>query len=132
MIKVNVKKESSYPVSSPQLKQKLKKHLKGLGIVSDAQVSVALVSEKTMRGLGKKYLKEKDSDPVHNVLSFPNAEVIGEFVEPPDEVISLGEIVVCFPIAKEMAKKEGVLIEEMVWSLVEHSALHLLGIHHHH
>ncbi len=131
MIKVSVKKEKNYPVSSPKLKGKLKKHLRELGIVSDSRVSVALVEEATMKDLGQKFLSEKKTAPPHNVLSFPEAEVVGEFVSPPKEIINLGEIVVCYPKAKEEAKKEGVLIEERVWALVEHAALHLLGIHHH-
>jgi len=132
MIKVTIKKEKSYPVSSPKLKKKLQKHLKKLGIVSHSQVSIALVGEKTMKGLGKKFLKEKESDPVHNVLSFPESEVIGKFVEPKGSLMQLGEIVVCYPVATEMARKEDALVEDIVWVLVEHAALHLIGVHHDH
>lgn len=130
MIIVNFKKEKNYPVKATKIKSDLKKKLKELGIVSDAQVSIALVGEKAMKDLGQKFLNEKESDPPHNVLSFTESEVIGKFIEPRAERLKLGEIVVCFPVAKEMATKQNQLIDEIVWELVEHGTLHLLGIHH--
>ena len=48
MLKVYVSKQSNYPVSSPELKKKLKGFFKKKGIVSDADVSVSLIGEKKM------------------------------------------------------------------------------------
>jgi len=127
MIKVNVKKQSNYPISSTKIRKNLKDFLASHGIVSDAEVSVALVGENKMLEIGKKYLKDKS---LHNVLSFTADEIDSKFVFPPDGVIHLGEIIVCYPVAFEEAKKEGKLIEEKVMELIEHGARHLLGIHH--
>ena len=127
MIKVNVKKQSNYPISSTKIRKNLKDFLASHGIVSDAEVSVALVGEKKMLEVGKKYLKDKS---LHNVLSFTADEIDSKFVFPPDGGIHLGEIIVCYPVAFEEAKKEGKLIEAKVMELIEHGALHLLGIHH--
>jgi probable rRNA maturation factor len=127
MVKVSVTKQSNYPVGVAVIKKKLAAFLLKQGIVSDAEVSVALVGEKKMLELGKQYLKDKD---LHNVLSFTPNEVKGQFVFPPDKLIHLGEIVVCYPKAVEESKVENVLIDERVYELVEHGALHLLGIHH--
>lgn len=129
MIKVNVKKQSNYPVDTPLLKRRLTRFLKEKGIVSDTEVSVALVGEEKMKDLAKKYLKEKPPT-VHNVLSFPHIESKEKFVYPPDSKIRLGEIVLCFHKLKEEAKREGKLVDEKAGELVEHGALHLLGIHH--
>lgn len=129
MIKVYVKKQSNYPVSSKKVKQRLQEYLKKEGIVSDAQVSVALVGEAKMLDISKKFLKEKS---LHNVLSFTQEE-LGKgrgFIYPPDAVIYLGDVVVCFPKARQEAKEENKLIEEKVLELVLHGADHLLGIHH--
>ena len=126
MIKVYVVKQSNYPVSSPKIKKRLREVLKEKGIVSKTEVNVALVDEKKMKSLARKYLKE---NKVHNVLSF-TAEEAKDFKTPPDGVIRLGEIAVCFPVALQEAKKEGKLTEEKVLELVEHGAYHLLGIHH--
>lgn len=126
MLKVNVTKQSSYPVSAPKLKKRLQDFFQKNGIVSDAEVSVALVGEAKMLDIGRRYLKDKK---VHNVFSFTPDEV-KNFVYPPDGLIHLGEIMVCYPVAFREAKDEGVNIEEKVFELVEHAGLHLLGIHH--
>jgi len=129
MIKVHVKKQSNYPVKSTRIKQSLKEFLKEKGIVTDSEVSVALVGKEKAVFLAREYLKERPAR-AHNVLSFSAAETKGKFIEPPAKRIYLGEIVVCFPIALSEARKEGKLTDEKVIELVEHGALHLLGIHH--
>ncbi|MFH1863345.1 MAG: rRNA maturation RNase YbeY [bacterium] len=136
MIKVDVVKQSNYPVSSTNIKKALRELLIKQGIVSDAEVSVAIVGEKKMLEVGRKYLKDK---VLHNVLSFtPDearyqtvpGEAIEKFIYPDDKLVHLGEIVVCYPKAVEEAKREDKLIEEKVRELVEHGAMHLLGFHH--
>jgi len=127
MIKVLVSKQSNYPVNVPVVKKKFAGFLAKNGIVSDADVSVAIVGEKKMLEIGAKYLKDKK---LHNVLSFVPGEVKKNFVYPPDGIIHLGEIIVCYPVAVMESGVENVLIDQRVYELVEHGALHLLGIHH--
>ncbi len=127
MIKVFVTKQSNYPVRVLDIKKKLVVFLAKNGIVSDAEVTVAIIGEKKMSEIGNKYLKDKK---LHNVLSFVPNEVKGGFVYPPDGRIHLGEIIICYPLAVKEAEEENVLIDERVYELVEHGALHLLGIHH--
>lgn len=137
MIKVSVKKQSSYPVSAKKIKDTLRAYFKKEGIVSDAQVSIALLGEAKMLDISKKFLKDKS---LHNVLSFTQEELRNEpnfvygkaanFVYPPDGVIYLGEIIICFPKAFQEAKEENKLIEEKILELVAHGADHLLGKHH--
>lgn len=127
MIKVQITKQSNYPVKTPEIKKKLTQFLAEKGIVSDAEVSVAIVGEKKMMEIGKTYLRDKE---LHNVLSFTPSEVKGGFTYPPDGLIHLGEIVVCYPEALKEAREAGILIDDRVYELVEHGALHLLGIHH--
>jgi probable rRNA maturation factor len=127
MITVLVSKQSNYPVSASKIKKELSEFLRGHGMQSDAEVSVALVSEKTMLEVSNEFLKD---NAVHDVLSFPSMEVKGEFVEPPNSVMQLGDIIVCYEMAFQEAKEEGVSIERKVVELAQHGALHLLGIHH--
>jgi probable rRNA maturation factor len=127
MVKVSVSKQSNYPVGANTVKKRLSLFLQKQGIVSPAEVSVAIVGEKKMMEIGNKYLKDKK---LHNVLSFTPNETKEKFVFPPDGVIHLGEIVVCYPLAVKESGEENVLIDERVCELVEHGALHLLGIHH--
>jgi probable rRNA maturation factor len=127
MIKVSVNKQSNYPVKVPAIKKKLAEFLVKSGIVSDAEVSVAIVSEAKMMEIGNKYLKDKK---LHNVLSFVPSEIKGGFVFPPDNKIHLGEIIVCYPMAVKESEEENILIDERVCELIEHGATHLMGIHH--
>lgn len=127
MISVLVKKQSNYPINTKNIKKHLTTLLEQRGVVSDAEVSVALVGRKKMLDLSKQYLND---EKMHNVLSFPSDEVKETFVFPPNETIHLGEIVVCYPLAVEEAKKEQKLVEDKVLDLIEHGALHLLGVHH--
>ncbi len=127
MIKVLITKQSNYPVKSSVIKKKLADFFAGKGIVSEAEVSVAIIGEKKMMELGKKFLKD---NKLHNVLSFVPNEIKGGFVYPPDGKIYLGEIIVCYPLAVKEAGEENILVDERVYELIEHGAMHLLGIHH--
>jgi probable rRNA maturation factor len=127
MVKVSVNKQSNYPVSASKVKKRLSAFLEKQGIVSPAEVSVAIVGETKMIEIVKKYLKD---GKLHNVLSFTPIETKANFVYPPDDIIHLGEIIVCYPVALTEAKMEEMLIDDKVCELVEHGALHLLGIHH--
>jgi probable rRNA maturation factor len=128
MIKVLIKKQSHYPISNWKIRKTLQEFFKSHGIVSDSLVEVSLVGEKAMVELARRHLGEKDM--VHDVLSFPESEVRGEFIYPDDGFIRLGEIVLCYPKIFKEAKDEGVLIEQKALELIRHSAMHLLGFHH--
>ena len=128
MIKIYVTKQSNYPVSALKLKEKLKNFLLQKGIKSDALVEISLVGEAQMNELAREH--NLDGGEIHNVFSFPASELRGEFVYPPDDIIRLGEIVICYPKVFEVAKSEGIKIDDKVYELVEHGAKHLLGEHH--
>jgi len=127
MIKVYVTKQSNYPIGATKIKTSLRKFLEENGIVSDTVVYVNLVGEKAMKTLSRKYLEEEDK--LHNVLSFPESETKKKFVYPEDS-IRLGEIVLCYPVVVDEAKRDDMLIDDKVRELVEHGAMHLLGHHH--
>ena len=128
MIRVYVKKHGNFAVNTPKVKKRLREYFIKGGIVSNADVSLSFVGEKKMIDLSHKYLKE--NNVVHNVLSFPFIEDTNTFVEPPDNIIHLGEIIICYPKVVEEAKKQGMLIDDRVIELTEHGAAHLLGEHH--
>lgn len=128
MIEVQIKNQSDYPISDDKVRVRLTKFLESKG-VSDCIVSIAIVGEAHAMTLAKAFLKE-DPPTVHNVLSFTETEVQGDFVSNPEGKTILGEIVICFPKAKDEAKLEGTPAEEYAIQLIEHGALHLMGIHH--
>jgi len=125
---VYVKKKGNIPVSSVKIKNFLSDFFYKQGIVSDSDVNVAIIGKNEMETLGRKYLSA--NEPVHNVLSFTGNESKKDFITPPDNILHLGDIAVCYPICIDEANKEGILLEEKVIELLEHGAYHLLGIHH--
>lgn len=132
MVKINVSKQSNYPISGVVVRKFLQSFFKEHGIVSSAECHVSLVGEEKMLSLAKRYYKD---NKLHNVFSFVESEVSSQGGpalgwKNLNNIMQLGEIVVCFPVALKEAKTEGKLIEEKVLELVGHSALHLLGIHH--
>lgn len=127
-VRVFINKQSNFSVDTMKIKKALQKVFADEGIVSAADVSVSIIGERKMIALAKKYLKE--NGVVHNVLSFPFSETKENFVEPPDNILHLGEIVLCYPKLVEEANKEGKLIDAKAVELAEHAALHLMGKHH--
>ncbi len=128
MIRIYVKKQGNFAVSASMIKRALKELFLKEGIVSNADVNILIVGKLRMEKLGRKYLHK--NEPVHNVLSFVEEETPKIFINPPDDIMHLGDIAVCFPIAAKEAGKEGVLVEEKVIELLTHGAYHLLGRHH--
>ena len=122
MNRILIYKQSHYPVSSKKIKDTISKTLKENGVVSDCEVSVALVGEKK--------IDELAGEPGHPVLAYVNSEIKEPFIFPKKNIIYLGEIIVSYPWALESSKSQSKLIDETVAELVHHATLHLLGIHH--
>ena len=114
--------ESRYKVDRKRIKSTIQRVLKNQKITSVVEVSVAVVGDRKMRSLNKKY---RNIDKTTNVLSFYLNE--GEF---PPGILRLGDIVLSYPQVIQDAARDEVLVDEKVDELVEHSLLHLLGVHH--
>ncbi|MEK7188376.1 MAG: rRNA maturation RNase YbeY [Patescibacteria group bacterium] len=127
MIWVSFYKQSNYPVDSKLIKGKVIEVLKKNGLTSDYEVSLAIVGEKLMDKLVKKYFNDNAS---HAVLSFPTSEIKGRFIFPPGSKNYLGEIIISFNQARDSANKTNRRIDEIVSDLAIHGAMHLIGIHH--
>jgi len=52
------------------------------------------------------------------------------FVNPPDEILRLGDIIISYPQAVKQAGENNILVDQEIGNLVKHGVLHLLGIHH--
>jgi probable rRNA maturation factor len=66
-------------------------------------------------------------EPVEGPSGFPSAFA---FVEPPDAPPSLGEVIVCLPVAEAQAAAAGRPLAGAVAHLVVHGLLHLLAYDH--
>lgn len=118
--------ESRYKINRKRIKAIINRTLSENKIVTPIEVSLAIVGDRKMSVLNKKY---RNRDGTTNILSFPIQE--GEKVHLPESnKIRLGDIVISYPqVIKESARDE-MLVDDKVDQLVEHGLLHLLGIHH--
>lgn len=131
------------------LKNITKNVLKEVGIKEKTEISLAIVGDGRMRRLNKMY---RGKNRVTDVLSFESKPASSggglvipylakafprlkknkdiEFIDPPDNIKRLGEIIICYPQAKKQAKKLNHSLEEELTILLIHGTLHLLGYDH--
>ena len=127
MFEITVNCQSRYPVGRKFVISEVEKLLSEKGLKNNAAVSIYVCGRRKVRELSRRYLKELED---HEVLSFPYNEVKKEFVDYPDNLLRLGDIIICFPIGREMAMDENKLIDQVIAELACHGVLHLLGEHH--
>lgn len=125
MITVLFQTESHFPVDRKKIKKAIEAALVGQ-VHRDTEISVSIVGDRRMRELNKKY---RNLDATTDVLSF-GMEDGGEFIEPPDDVLRLGDIVVSYPQAVDEAREGNRLVDDQIEMLVLHGLDHLLGKHH--
>lgn len=117
--------ESRYKLNRKRIRQTVSETLSKNGVVAPAEVSIAIVGNRKMRALNKKY---RGIDKTTNVLSFSQTE--GEGPPKPLDKLYLGDVVVSYPVVIEEAALEKMLVDDKIAELVEHGVLHLLGQHH--
>lgn len=124
-VKVLIYVESRYKVDRKRIKSAVKFVLEDQNIQSPVEVSIAIIGNRKMRALNKKY---RDKDKTANILSFPLTE--GEQTQLPTDTTRLGDIIISYPeVIRESAEQE-LLVDDRVEELVQHGMLHLLGVHH--
>ena len=124
-VQVSIFVESRYKVNRKRIRSLVDNLLKKQGVAGKADVSVAIVGDRKMRELSRKY---KGEDKTRNVLSFSQNE--GEALKMSTDVLRLGDIVLSYPEVIKDASRDEMLVDDKVDQLVEHGLLHLLGLHH--
>lgn len=124
-VKVLLFVESRYRVDRKRIKSAVFSVLEEQGVKSPVEVSIAIVGDRKMKALNKKY---RQKDTTTNILSFPLSE--GESTLLPGDVLRLGDIVISYPQVIREAAVEEMLVDDRVEELVRHGMTHLLGIHH--
>lgn len=117
--------ESRYKADKKRIALVVQNLLKQHDIVGPVEVSIAIVGDRKMRSLNKKY---RGKDQTTNVLSFSLAD--GDSMFLPSEILRLGDVVISYPQIIKEASEEEVLVDDKIDELVEHGVTHLLGIHH--
>jgi probable rRNA maturation factor len=117
--------ESRYKINRKRIKKVIERVIAKNEVAGTVEVSVAVVGDRKMRELSKKY---KGEDKTRNILSFSQTE--GESIAAPSDTLRLGDIVLSFPQVINDAVRDEMLVDDKVDELVEHGLMHLLGLHH--
>ena len=132
MVNVEISGDTRYPLNRKIVRSAVFETL-AKNKISDAniEVSVTVVGRRKMDKLTGDFMKDNKK---HEVLSFPFEELTGNmshgFINHPDGVLRLGDIVLCWPYVLDAAGVDDVLVDDEVYMLVSHSVEHLLGKHH--
>lgn len=124
-VSVQIYVESRYKVNRKRIKETVMRVLSEKQILSPVEVSIAIVGDRKMTALNKKY---RGLDKTTNVLSFSQTE--GEGMVAPSEKLMLGDIVISYPVMIEEAARENMLVDNKICFWVKHGLENLLGEHH--
>ena len=117
--------ESRYRVGRKRVRQTVEKVLKTQDVQGPVEVSIAIVGDRKMRELSKKY---KGEDKTRNILTFSLIE--GEPIVMPTDILRLGDIVISYPVVITEAAAQEKLVDDRINELIEHGLMHLLGVQH--
>jgi len=113
-------------VPAGELRRVARHVLDAEGVAPAVEVEVVLAAAATVRDLNRLY---RGRDEPTDVLSFAAHE--GDaFVDSPEAEASLGEVIVCLPVAESQAEAGGHAIAGEVAHLLTHGLLHLIGYDH--
>lgn len=126
-ILILIKSESRFPIDRKRIRNLAERVLHQNGIVSDSEVSLIFVGERKMKRLNRDY---RQINQTTSVLAFSQLEKKGSerFIMPPDGILRLGDVVICYPEAQKLANKEKVLVDDEIDGLLEHGLLNLIQL----
>lgn len=130
MFRVLIRSDSRYPVNRKLIRRTIgdvlvREKLKNI----EMEVSVNICGSRQMKELTDRFLGDGRT---HEILSFALEDPTesSAFVKSPDEVLRLGDIILCWPELVARAGRDNVLVDEETRRLVVHGVEHLLGKHH--
>ena len=135
MSKILISSESRYPVKRKTIKQVVDRFLAEQKIKSEVEVSIAVVGDRKMAKLNKQY---RDKDGTTPVLTFSQTEnvnyaqkgrpFVANFMNPPDSIMRLGDIVISYPQTVLAAAAEDKMVDQILSEFVQHGLRNLLGL----
>lgn len=117
-MKILIRKDPRYPINLKNVRLKAKEILSALGVSAATELSIVFVGIRKAKWLNETYRKMVY---IPEVLAFPMAE------RGPDEILRLGDVMICFPLAREQAVKRSVMVEEIINELLEHGIKNLVA-----
>jgi len=129
-IEIFYSNSTKHDISHSFVKEIITTALHALNLQNQADVDVALVGELSMQKLNKFWRGRNKVTDVLSFSQFDDKKGAEKFVNPSDNVLRLGQIVICPSYVNKQARRVGNdNVEELKMALV-HGLLHLLGYNH--
>ena len=116
-MRVLIKKDPRYPLDLKKIRRQAKAILTQFGFKDQIELSLYFVGTRKAKQSNENYRK---MDYIPEVLAFPLNE------RGPDKILRLGDVVICFPKARDLAMKRNRLVEEIIAELLEHGIKNLI------
>ena len=98
---------------------------------ANVEMGLVIATQERVQQLNQSY---RGKDEPTDVLAFSAMEEIGPdfppFIQPPDGVLHLGEVIVSYPQAVAQAEEHQHSVKKEIAILIIHGVLHLLGYDH--
>lgn len=115
---IEVKKDPRYKASIKKIRQIAEKILYDYNQQENTLLSVVFVGKRKAKQLNESYRK---MDYIPEVLSFPNSQKAT-----PDGSYFIGDVMICFPLARERAMVENQMLEKSIEELLRHGIGNLI------
>jgi len=116
-MKILIKKDPRYPLDVKKIRQVTKNILGDCDLPEESELSISLVGKRKAKSLNQDY---RHKDYIPKVLAFPMGE------KGPDGVLRLGDLVICFPLVREEARKRQRMVIEIIEELLDHGIGNLI------
>ena len=132
MVTTLISTDTRYPVNRKIIRKAVSDTLFANKMEDNSvEVSVVVVGKRKMKILCNLYMSD---GRMQDVLSFPLEEITDNggmgFVGVPDDVLRLGDVVLCWPELVAKAALDDIMVDEELYTLTTHAVEHLLGKHH--
>ncbi len=115
---IEVKKDPRYKVSTKAVRGIAEKILIDFGLSDKTELSIIFVGKRKAKELNLTY---RQMDYIPEVLSFPSDKEIT-----PAGNLFLGDVMICFPLARQRAMVENQLMEKSIEELLRHGINNLV------
>jgi probable rRNA maturation factor len=116
-MRILIKKDPRYPLDVKEIRSIAKSILSNYDLPDEIELSINFVGKRKAKSLNEDY---RNKDYIPKVLAFPMNE------KGPDGVLRMGDLVICFPLARKEARKRQRMVSEIIEELLEHGINNLI------
>lgn len=110
-MRILIKKDPRYPINLKRVRQITSRILDEKKWGDKVEISLNFVGKRKAKKLNKEYRRK---DYIPEVLAFPMGDTA------PDGKVMIGDVVICYPLARAEARRRERLVIEIIAELLEH------------